>query len=635
MKVVETTLNEDKTYNDSTTTETSTSVFPTGYSTFSNSQAEPSFASSEYTSLADAMTVSDQMSYSTTNTAPSNPEVEGMANEPSVGVRKSFSWKEKFGILKRGDSHSSDSGDIPLNVNNPVSRQRSAPTKIKSAAEITSSKPVKPMWKQAVDPTSGRVYYYHRTTRRTTWTKPSDEELYGYRPPESELQKIIPDDEKEEEKKESEPGSNLRKKTPRDFDRRVWKMKKEIAGILTTISPPNGNNVEKLINQYDGREAELLDQLKDMAESQPFDEPLYSGKARLNSGLSGASSNDPRSLKNRVQTATSLRSGFSGNTGISRISEKTELINNISPKIQYITAIQESGSHATSISSKHDDNLQTTVFALASPPRQIPVPRTRDLVVEELRVDRRKDMRGVIRTPRPPPPEPEEMSSPVTYENINPYLADTDDTDGDTRGSDAVSFPNDSVSALSETDFEYSIRQDDADIARRRALDDAITRQDWDLAAALSEGMRKLSAQDPYHRRIKHQHGEWKQSELDKFISEHDWDAVAGYIAEVRSKAKATERAKKTKPPSRRSRGRQRQLRSAHSDSESSNVKKRFGARSQLQHPELNSVSSWSSCSSSASDVSSDSYYSDDDRRNRRGRRGRTRSRTSKKNFAC
>ena len=131
-------------------------------------------------------------------------------------------------------------------------------------------------------------------------------------------------------------------------------------------------------------------------------------------------------------------------------------------------------------------------------------------------------------------------------------------------------YGTDSVSALSDHDTDFLHRKENFEAARRRALDDAIEREDWDLAAALSEGMRAANMPGGYERA----HTSWNQSELDKFIANNDWSAVKNYIARMREKSQTS-------------------------------ANKSVGARSQLQHKELMSESSWTSDSQS-------SYESDD-----------------------
>jgi hypothetical protein len=51
----------------------------------------------------------------------------------------------------------------------------------------------------------------------------------------------------------------------------------------------------------------------------------------------------------------------------------------------------------------------------------------------------------------------------------------------------------DTVSALSVPDPDFGIRKQEFDRARRRALDDAIRRKDWELAASVTDNIRNRS----------------------------------------------------------------------------------------------------------------------------------------------
>lgn len=92
-------------------------------------------------------------------------------------------------------------------------------------------------------------------------------------------------------------------------------------------------------------------------------------------------------------------------------------------------------------------------------------------------------------------------------------------------------------------------------------------------------------------------HSTWNQSELDKFIANNDWTAVKSYIARMREKSKKLQKGSEASD---------RKTGQSRSSSQSFN-KKSIGARSQLQHKELVSDSSWTSGSHS----SYESYDSD------------------------
>jgi hypothetical protein len=161
-------------------------------------------------------------------------------------------------------------------------------------------------------------------------------------------------------------------------------------------------------------------------------------------------------------------------------------------------------------------------------------------------------------------------------------------------GSDVQeSFMSDDISALSGsvTGFahrkdEFEPRQDEFEAAAKSALDEAIRNQDWELAATVTEEMRG----DNHHVIARNDitPREWTQSAIDKFISESDWGAVAKYIASMRDSNAAQQEAKDPEishPP-------------CNDKTYAGPAQKRFGARSQLQHielqkEELHSTSSW------------------------------------------
>jgi hypothetical protein len=201
------------------------------------------------------------------------------------------------------------------------------------------------------------------------------------------------------------------------------------------------------------------------------------------------------------------------------------------------------------------------------------------------------------------------------------YYGDNEDVD---------TYGTDSVSALSDHDTDFMHRKENFDAARRRALDDAIEREDWDLAASLSEGMGTSDKSGDYAKA----HVSWNQSELDKFIANNDWDAVKSYIARMRdrkngvktsdedgavipspsrTKTTGTGNSSVVKAPSRAEAAAKAPSRAeaaaAQVDlTQDTALTKRIGSKSQLQHRELMSDSSWTSDSSY--DDSYDSDYS-------------------------
>jgi len=188
-----------------------------------------------------------------------------------------------------------------------VERSSSTSKFEKDAAAATSKKKKKgggksrPTWKAAKDPKTGREYYYHRLTRTTTWTRPAE---LGPEDPDledstttdqqldvsnkssngssSKLKRVLSlkrnkgsmsaEQQKKLEAGEAvSPGSAapkiLKKRSIRASPSKPVPNKKkqaEISNILRTMSPPNETAINSLIKQYEGREDELLNQLKSM-----------------------------------------------------------------------------------------------------------------------------------------------------------------------------------------------------------------------------------------------------------------------------------------------------------------------------------------------------------------------------------
>jgi len=564
------------------------------------------------------------------------PEIERISPEASSPIQRSQTWIEKLGLNKILEdermveqSMSADEADILKKSRQIGSNYQFIEDDKASEVATKSSKPV---WKAAKCPTTGRTYYYHRLTRKTTWTKPSDEELLS-----TGRSDATGEDDRKRADSSMDDDGNLRKKSLRDFDPSVWKTKQDIVQLLKTMSPPDGATPDALLIQYEGREDELLLELKDMdkAETQPFDEPAHGEPSTDNGNINHVE--DPstvagssRALDSRVRTQNSHYSGFS--SGL--MSASTRQIKNTGRGRRFLRkdAIPETESHATSISSKMGymlppaKGLQNSgnQGSPARVPSNIPVPRTRDLVVEDFSSERYTraetfGMKGVVRA-KETPRQKDNHFSPLKIPEATAYYGDGEDTD--TKDTDTISLPNDSISALSEADISYLDRKEAYDQARRRALDEAIAREDWDLAAALSEGMRTLKAKNA-HGSGKDQ--EWTQTELDRFISENDWDAVANYIAHVRDEAKNV---KSKSTGSSRKKGQR---------SGTYRPEKRFGAKSQLQHKELSYEDyddSWDSRSeSSFESYSSVSSYTDEEPFRYNNRKKKNNS--GNVNFAC
>jgi len=491
-----------------------------------------------------------------------------------------------------------------------VANLGSVATEKRTTPATDLSKKPKMIWKAVVDPNSGKTYYYHRKTRETTWTKPDAFERYevahkrwldAIAGMQSSNATARVEMKKEETKvEESAPTSStvssnevekngktnaadtLRASTPpaeknKTNPQSVSPIKEAKEQDPTTdkkIIPGESSqkSEEKETIQPTEKIKQPFDESKPFDESTPFDEPLTD----KGPGLLFL----PRSPARfgRTMTYTSKASARSA------LTDRTEKIRNTGKgKFSSINPINENISTATSISSFHDTerhDLGRGRLSANRVPSRVPVHRERQLMVEELTDARLSaesyegnagEKRGRIVRGRAREVEP---TPEVLYDGDNDTFEDygTSTFDNETYGTD-------SVSALSENDTDFLSRRDNFDQARRRALDAAIEIEDWDLAAALSDGMRAVNLPGGYEKA----HSSWNQSELDKFIANNDWSAVKSYIARMREQSK-----------------KEQGNRASSRKGQASSANKRVGSRSQIQHREMMSESSWSVSDSSS-----------------------------------
>ena len=472
----------------------------------------------------------------------------------------------------------------------PEAKKKSPSQAVKSTKSSTKAKaspPVvkiqKPSWKATVDPKSGKTYYYHRKTRETTWKKPKELKEYEEAQAKAKMglggEKEVVLVDKGGEKKDAGFDTPVRTtargtaaSSPADAESPLkppsvietdmtniqnhsllgriepspsggedsvglnkmesfddtWEKKKEIQRLLTSLSPPDNASVEKLMKEYEGSEDQLLLQLQDLVESQPFDEPYgSSSKPKNTTPSSTLASHSPyrtRTMGSRSRTNFTHASRASATTKSSTKTDKTEKIKNTSRGRNMIPTISEAQSTATSISSHKDDDDDYDLrppgshhIEKARIPSKAYVPRHRELKVEEFTGSKAETYATSGRIVKGGFSDEDDESGDADIEDTY-----SGDNDTDTYGTD-------SVSALSEADVDFHGRKDNFDVARRRALDDAIEREDWELAAALSEGMRGTSTS-----KVTEAHASWSQTELDKFIANNDWAAVSAYIAQMR-----------------------------------------------------------------------------------------------------
>ena len=608
-------------------------------------------------------------------------------SEPAA-KKESLSKESKRGKHKRNSSYGGFIAKLRLPKMRPRSQDDSqvkyGESKAAESAQQKLPRMPKPMWKAVEDPKSGRTYYYHRKTRETTWTKPVEliqaERLIAQAmaraaarkeansrgveisatgvPSVTPLDKVPEPtpavastgnvdgvetrnegasgndvataavagsalkppavvetptsaenyqrlDQKETEvdkNPETSPSVESPKKTIRkisDFDDN-WEVKKEINRLLTCLQPPDTASVNKLMKEYEGNEGQLLRRLRDLVESQPFDEPFLDEPALTDDEpkpsvtvYSNSPMRESMSLGGRMRTGFTAASRTSATT---RSSNKTQKIRNTYRDKRSIDPIIE---HKSTMDSSISEAGEDPVY-----PERVPiVTRRRELKVEEFTDSRvmpeTYDVSGRVVRGR--------LASDFNSPPEDQYYGDNE---VDTYGTD-------SVSALSENDADYMNRKENFEHARRRALDDAIEREDWELAAALSEGMRPTGDYVTAH-------GKWTQSEMDKFISQNDWSAVSGIIAQMKDGRKIPHVSPAgsdeivipspsggilTSAGSATSSGVLRAPSRGKMSTEGvSAAEKRVGSRSQLQHKELLSESSWTSESSYDSEY--DSEYS-------------------------
>mmetsp|Transcript_15708 Transcript_15708/g.23795 ORF Transcript_15708/g.23795 Transcript_15708/m.23795 type:complete len:1062 (-) Transcript_15708:205-3390(-) len=553
-----------------------------------------------------------------------------------------------------------------------------------------------PAWKEVADPTTGRLYYYHRLTRKTTWTKP----------PKFVKCTKQQDEEQKQEKEQKEPESSTIetkkevspqfKAQSQDIDlsadncdksdddetmtdnmiivgmtelsaekqKEIDEGRYEILSKASKSSILKNSNVNKSSDSLDKRpktryelveikkprEEDIVDfsvsEIDDhqigsinRVKSLPFDEESFvKQRSPRNLSLTEAS------LSKRTQ---SLNSAFTGKTENTTKSENTERMKN-TVEDDFV-----SDNHVT----KSNEGLDGEILSIHNEPGQIlrsnkqkhsaavqgrqeSFQRTRDLRVEEFtssrfglttenyneqaspsrKTARQRRLLGLKN--RSPAQESRKgpvaaitsklkMDTLTSFESEDYYNGDNDESDYETQ--------TDTVSALSNPDVDIQNLQRNFDKARRQALDDAIRRKDWDLAASVTDHIRNRS----YERGESNYYfqEEWTQSEIDKFISESDWDAVASYIAYMRDNNEslvvdadeidapldeATPTEKRRITPD---------VDDATLTSKDASVQKRFGARSQLQHEEnAPSISSWDSESFWESDEYSSASSGDDGR---------------------
>ncbi len=392
-----------------------------------------------------------------------------MPEENSKLFSNSREWMGMLGMMKENQE---DATTIQI-------EQADTDKRVRLATET-----VKPQWKEVYDPESRRVYYYHRVTRETTWKRPPEDQLVkkirgAGTITEREIREIID------------------RTLLHTYDDAVLSKRDRIAKMLTAMAPPNAITVEELLMEFAGREDDLIHQLRSVNESKPFDEPVQRPEKENSEEVQG-----PVPILGHSRSAKTVSSAYSLSTK-SRLSEMTQQIRNTRNRGAFEKIYEDAGSQG----------------GMPKVPSTIPVPRRRDLKVEEYSSDRRKAETFESRRAGPVPRRMLHQQRKLD----GTYSSDDED----------VYLENDAESIdINDSASEYSTNLYDT---RRKDLEDAIANRDWDLAAALSEGMRSVPSNSLPRRNTRATN---EQSELDRLISQRNWDGVSDYIAQLRSKGK-------------------------------------------------------------------------------------------------
>jgi len=555
------------------------------------------------------------------------------------------------------------------------------------AARPALAPTLKPVWKEATDPTTGRTYYYHRLTRKATWSKPpclmdgeptsleiiskkdfkvvirqkknipreiqpsclqqQFDEMVHKADLSAEKQRQMEGGEIQPDKKES-----ILKMAQKDYPQSVWTKKVEIKHLLTKMAPPDGDSVAKVMQQYNGREDELLHQLRDMVNSKPFDEPIQTAESLCSSELP-TDKDKEEAIKNVMPivrrpkllgvsmappSPLQLARLRTSQSNVTEKTEKTAKAGNLLGTHVFESIAEEYKVAETSLSGDEESYFPDKKISRFSPRVSPFTTRTRELRVEEFssfRLGLKKERFNENSSYSPPRSAKHSSFSKSHDGNQKSSSGSSESNHAEVlKEAETETHASDSISALSQSDVEFLNRKEKFDKAQRKALDIAIRKKDWQTASEVTDDFRVMSKK--LQRQVqscdKPFGDEWSQSAVDKFISENDWDAVAKYIAYMRDRNIKESRIS-TRTPSAREEEFPRHTypvrqtesivtNTSSASSTTSSYLRKFGARSQLQHSTLQSVSSWES-GSEYSDYSSASYddLMDDE--------------PKKRNFAC
>jgi len=405
----------------------------------------------------------------------------------------------------------------------------SSPNRKKKQEEVSSvpEKVIKPkaVWRAIEDPKSGRYYYYHRTTRETTWIKPEEYAAYERTMEKYELDRIAYEKYHQKPIEEIVIGqidtstmsqeASMKDHGKQDFSEE----KKDVVVVGDELKRDDNKDDDHL----QGLEGKPFDE--EPRDAKPFDEAYgYGDKPKPFDEAYGYDDKPnllpPLAVQGRIA---------------SHMTDKTQQINNISrSQCSGLESTEVEESSGLGSLSNLDEDKEGSQISFNSPlmkrararaNRASSSYRTRELRVEDLGSSRVTaetfNRRGRVVKGRGLSSN-EERSCFSEQIPVGPF--DQDDT----------------FSALSETDLDFNMRRDNINVARRRALDDAIERKDGNLFSALLIGMQASS------NGMQETHPGWNQTHVDRMIAEDDWEVVKSYFAGMTDQPSDT----KSMPPS-------------------------------------------------------------------------------------
>ena len=377
--------------------------------------------------------------------------------------------------------------DKPEDYDEALDKRRSSKKK-KKASSSQANKPKRAIWKEATDQNSGKTYYFHTITKEVTWIKPA-----GFDEQQEQLQR----EQEERRRKRAEEKEKRRAAAVRSaaasggpaFD----PVHLELQNVLARALPGQQEQHDRLLEQYDDRERDLLKALEELQEDTPFDENIEydavvakmdqieareSGvgvvaAAAASSAAAAASQAPPRvPTRNDAPSIGRTYSTYTSGTGMR--SEMTERVNNVTksaglPGVAPIAeGAEEDDDDETSISSKHDEDAAAA--AADADAAHAALQKTEDAVRTRSQMSNRSNRSARLNT------------------------TNTDSYAGDNEHDDHYSV-SDSVSALS-TDIESAGLRARQERRKKKALGAAMEEKDWNKAATVAQELSKRERSD-------------------------------------------------------------------------------------------------------------------------------------------